>query len=45
MAPPGRIMAKFLNERREEENNKQKLEWIVAGWEPLKLTWDLLTNS
>jgi hypothetical protein len=43
-APCQNIMAKTLNHPREQDNSKQKLEWVMAGWEPIKLAWDLMTN-
>jgi hypothetical protein len=44
-APPGWITAEPLRASREHDNNQPKLEWVVSGWEPLKLTWDLLTDT
>ncbi|PLW31368.1 hypothetical protein PCANC_17726 [Puccinia coronata f. sp. avenae] len=44
-APPGRITAGTTAASRECGNDQQKLEWVVSGWEPLKLTWDLLTDT
>jgi hypothetical protein len=45
MAPPGRITSGTLRASRKCDNNQQKLEWVVLGWEPLKLTWDLFTDT
>jgi hypothetical protein len=39
-----RITAKTLNKDREQYTNKQRMEWVMAGWEPLKLAWDLMTD-
>jgi hypothetical protein len=39
-----KITAEMPNEHREEITSKQKMEWMMAGWEPLKLAWDVMTD-